>query len=126
LVRDYDLILGDHPCCSYGPPVTISWDYLEYEPVDVNLYEFHHPPRRNLREMGLNYYHRMKILTVAGHTEKELKQSMKELKRAQWNRSITKGIVVRYPLFKAEDVVESAGRKFTRLIKTGSFKRIST
>eukprot|EP00580_Thalassiosira_gravida_P019651 CAMPEP_0201665306 /NCGR_PEP_ID=MMETSP0494-20130426/6490_1 /ASSEMBLY_ACC=CAM_ASM_000839 /TAXON_ID=420259 /ORGANISM="Thalassiosira gravida, Strain GMp14c1" /LENGTH=305 /DNA_ID=CAMNT_0048144233 /DNA_START=44 /DNA_END=961 /DNA_ORIENTATION=+ len=126
LVRDYDLILGDHPCCSYGPPVTISWDYLEYEPVDLNLYEFHHPPRRNLREMCLNYYHRMKILTLAGYTEAELKLSKKDLKRAQRNRSITKSIVVHYPLFKAEDAVESAGRKFTRLLKTGSFRSIST
>ena len=43
-VRDYGRILGENPCCSYGPPLTLDWDYEEYEPLDVDTYEFHQPP----------------------------------------------------------------------------------
>lgn len=122
LVRDYDMVLGDHPCCSYGPPITIAWDYLEYEPLDVNEYEFHHPPRRNLREMGLNYYARKRILSQAGFTEVDIKLSTKEVNRQKMNRSLTRSISSYYPLLKAEAAVESACRKFKRLIKDDHWK----
>ena len=52
----------DHPAVSYGPPITLSWDYLEYDPLDIDEYEIHHPKRRNLRQMGLNYYQRRSLL----------------------------------------------------------------
>jgi len=122
VVRDYDIILGDHPCCSYGPPLTLDWDYLEYEPLDVNEYEFHHPPRRNVREMVLNYYLRKKLLSNAGYTKLDFKLSKKEVKRAKLNRSLTRQIVAHYPLSKVEAAVESACRKLKRLIKEDHWK----
>jgi len=122
LVRDYDMILGEHPCCSYGPPITIDWDYLEYKPIEVDEYEFHHGERRGLREMMLNYYARKEILSNAGFTEIDIKQVTKKVNREKLNRSITKQIVHHYPLFKAEAAVESACRKFKRLIKDDHWK----
>ena len=121
VVRDYDMILGDHPCCSYGPPVTIDWDYLEYEPLDVNEYEFHHGPRRGLRQMCLNYYQRKRLLANAGYTDVEIKQMKKEVSRTKINRNITKQ-VVGYKGYIVEDAVESAKRKFKRLIKKDHWK----
>ena len=123
LVRDYDIILGDHPCCSYGPPITIDWDYLEYEALEVDVYEFHHPPRRNLREMGLNYYQRKHLLSQAGYTEVDFKKTKKEVKRSKLNRVITKQVVAYPPLLKVEDAVESARRKFKRLLRDDHWKR---
>jgi len=123
LVRDYDMVLGDHPCCGYGPPVTIDWDYLEYEPLDVNEYEFHHPPRRNMREMGLNYYRRKELLSNGGFTEVDFMLTKKELNRAKLNRSITRQVVSYPPLLKVETAVESACRKFKRLIKEDHWKQ---
>lgn len=123
LVRDYAMILGDHPCCSIGPPLTLSWDYLEYEPLDVNEYEFHHAPRRGLREMGLNYYQRKALLSNAGYTEVDFREIKKEVNRSKLNRSITKQIVSHpLPLMKLEDALESLVRKSRRLLKEDHWK----
>jgi len=121
MVRDYDMILGDHPCCSYGPPVTIDWNYLEYEPLDVDEYEFHHPPRRTFREMGLNYYQRKALLCIAGHSEDDIKLATKEVGRTKLNRHMTRQLSS-YPVLKAESAVESARRKFKRLFKDDHWK----
>ncbi|KAL7529503.1 hypothetical protein ACHAWF_003004 [Thalassiosira exigua] len=122
LVRKYDMILGDHPSCSYGPPVTIDWDYLEYKPLNVNDYEFHHPPRRNMREMGMNYYYRKGLLSRAGFTDLDFKRSKKEMNRIKLSRSITRQLAA-YPLVRAQAAVESAHRKVKRLIKEDHWKQ---
>mmetsp|Transcript_32482 Transcript_32482/g.68311 ORF Transcript_32482/g.68311 Transcript_32482/m.68311 type:complete len:289 (-) Transcript_32482:195-1061(-) len=121
-VRDYDMILGDHPCCRYGPPLTLDWDYLEYEPLDVNEYEFRHPPRRNVREMGINYYFRERLLSNAGFTKLDFKLSKKEVNRVKLNRKLTQQIVAHYPLLKVEAAVESVCRKCKRLVKEDHWK----
>merc|ERR1712087_421203 len=90
LVRDYGMILGDNPCCGYGPPVTLDWDYLEYEPLEVNEYEYNRPARRSLKEMGMNYYMRVDLLTKAGYSEEDFEKTKKLQNKAKTNRAITK------------------------------------
>mmetsp|Transcript_1882 Transcript_1882/g.4962 ORF Transcript_1882/g.4962 Transcript_1882/m.4962 type:complete len:271 (-) Transcript_1882:119-931(-) len=114
VVRDYAMILGDHPNCTYGPPVTLEWDYLEYEALTVDEYENHHSLRRPLRLLGLNYYRRKAILTEnMGYSEDDLKGASKEVKRAQFKRSITRTLA---PLQKVDFAIESARRKAKRMI----------
>eukprot|EP00566_Odontella_aurita_P011826 CAMPEP_0113525442 /NCGR_PEP_ID=MMETSP0015_2-20120614/164_1 /TAXON_ID=2838 /ORGANISM="Odontella" /LENGTH=383 /DNA_ID=CAMNT_0000423609 /DNA_START=204 /DNA_END=1354 /DNA_ORIENTATION=- /assembly_acc=CAM_ASM_000160 len=48
-IREYPMTVGDHPNCSYGPPVSLGWDYDEYESIDMNYFETHRPHRRNLK-----------------------------------------------------------------------------
>lgn len=64
----------------------------------------------------------MEILSNAGHTKVEVNQSMKDLNRAKINRSITKTMVKHYMLYKVEDAVESACRKFKRLLRDDHWK----
>jgi len=122
-LRDYDIILGDHPCCSYGPPITISWDYLQYESIDMDEYEFHHAPRRTLREMRLNCYQRKYLLLMAGFTEEDMEMAKKKASIAKLQRSITRNVVSYTSLLKMETAVESACRKFKRLIKDDHWKQ---
>jgi len=123
LVREYDIILGDHPCCSYGPPITIDWDYHQYEPIDVNVYEFNNSLyRKSIRELCMNYYQRIRILSQAGFTDVDFKVVMREINRAKVNRSITRKVLSHYPLLKVETAVESACRKFKRLFKEDHWK----
>lgn len=121
VVRDYEMILGDNPCVGYGPPVTIDWDYVEYNPLPVDEYEFHRPPRRNLRQMGMNYYTRKHLCELAGATEAEMKAVKKEVNKWKTNRYITRQ-VASYPAIKLHATLESALRKCRRLMKDDHWK----
>lgn len=112
IVRDYDMTLGDHPDCSYGPPVSIGWDYLEYEPIDVNEYESNHSRRRPLRHLLLNYYKRKHILQDV--KEEDLKAAVKEIKKVYMLRQITRQFVV---WWKVEDGLETICRRARRVVK---------
>lgn len=115
-VRDYAMVLGDHPNCSWGPPVTLGWAYEEYAPLEVDEYEFHHALRRPLRQLTLSSINRTELLTThSGHTEAELKDAVKEKDRECLRRSITRSLL---PCWRVEDAVESAARKLRRRIQT--------
>jgi len=110
----------DHPNVSYGPPITLSWDYLEYDPLDIDEYEIHHPKRRNLRQMGLNYYQRRNILLVqTDYTEEELRLAWKSVKKAKQQRYITRNYTSALPVRLVEDACQSAVRKVKRRMSGG-------
>jgi hypothetical protein len=56
LIRNYSQTIGDNPSVSYGPPISLDWDYEEVEPISLEEYEKSRGPRRNTRQMMLNYY----------------------------------------------------------------------
>mmetsp|Transcript_26340 Transcript_26340/g.37103 ORF Transcript_26340/g.37103 Transcript_26340/m.37103 type:complete len:289 (+) Transcript_26340:172-1038(+) len=117
-IRDYDLTIGDNPSVSYGPPISLDWEYEERSPLCINEYESSRQPRRSLRQMGLNYYERINILShTYGYSEEDLKLAKKETKKVKKQRSLTRALV---KLHMVEDFVESAGRKAKRVISGGS------
>eukprot|EP01083_Nonionella_stella_P259490 885931_1 len=113
-VRDYDVILGDHPCCSYGPPLSLDWNFNQQEPIDVNAYEFENIPfrRKSLRGLTLNYYQRKHLLS--DYSESDFKAAKKEIKRIKSNRYITMKLACFHPV---EAAIESARRKLKKLPK---------
>ncbi len=120
VVRDYEVTLGDHPCCSYGPPITLDWDYLQHEPVCINEFEFHQSKgRRTRREMMMTYYKRKNMLSLAGFDEKDFKASKRGINRSKFHRAITKHMSQCYVV---EMAVESACRKIKRLSKEDHWK----
>jgi hypothetical protein len=112
IIREYEMILGDHPNCSYGPPVMIDWVYDEYEGIDLDEYEMNRDPRRSLRQMMMNYYHRRNLLMHCnGYTKEQLKHASNEVERIKRHRKVTEYFL---PVRKLEEVVQSAGRKVRR------------
>jgi hypothetical protein len=114
-LRFYDQCLGDHPMTSYGPPISLDWDFAEAEPIAIDEYELKRGPRRTLRQLMLNYYTRKNILMwVYGYSDDEVKKATKASNRIAFQRGITKYLL---PMSKVEDLVESAARKTKRFVE---------
>lgn len=111
-IREYDQTIGDNPSVSYGPPISLDWEYTQLESVTLEQYEAHRAPRRTLRQMCMNYYTRRNVLTYKfGYEEDEVKAASKQADKAKRERAVTKYFL---PYAKVEDFVTSAGRKTKR------------
>jgi len=71
-IRTFHQILGDHPCCSTGLPLTLGWDYIQETTFHVEDYETIrdccvgiHPRRRNRQDLRLDDLQRRSILSVS-------------------------------------------------------------
>mmetsp|Transcript_11814 Transcript_11814/g.14731 ORF Transcript_11814/g.14731 Transcript_11814/m.14731 type:complete len:301 (+) Transcript_11814:140-1042(+) len=61
-IREYDIILGDHPCCSCGPALSLGWDHSDTKIVEIGHFERTHSPRRSRRQLKMGSQLREKIL----------------------------------------------------------------
>ena len=61
-IRTFHRVLGDHPCCSTGLPITFSWNPVHESSVDINDYERERDPRRSRQDMKLDDFTRKEIL----------------------------------------------------------------
>ena len=114
-IREYDQTVGDHPSVSYGPPISLDWNYSEKDEVDLDSYEELRGGRRSLREMQMNYYARKNTLMWKfGHTEEDIKSASKDANKSQRQRAITKALL---PVSKVEEVMQSAKRKMKRAVR---------
>lgn len=118
-VREYDMTLGDHPNVSYGPPVTLSWEYSQYDSICLDEYEAIRGRRRKKQNMRLSYIHRKDMLKQAGFTSDDIKEATKTAKRVQAKRNATKTFL---PYYHVEKGIESAGRKMKRVLSGGNLK----
>lgn len=109
LIREYEQTLGDNPSVSYGPPIQLDWSYTCCNPITLEDYELNRRPRRKMRQMALNYYHRRNVLQwCCGVTEDELKRAERRANKVKRERALT---VAMLPARRFEDFFESASRK---------------
>jgi hypothetical protein len=114
-IREYEQTLGDNPSVSYGPPITLDWNFEEKEPISLEQYEAQRPPRRSVRHLCLSYYTRRNLLMwIYNLEEAALKKATKEVDRIKRERALTMYLL---PCSKVEDFVTSAGRKAKRVFK---------
>ena len=93
------MALSDHPSCSYGPPVQLSWDYQEKDVVALESYEESRQPRRDVEDLLLSYYDRRHmLLKQAGCSKREVKAAVKEVERVKRERMITDMFLPASPL----------------------------
>jgi hypothetical protein len=113
-VREYGMILGDNPSCSYGPPVQLDWEYFERPVEDLDIYEEARGDRRKLQQLGISYYRRKYLLSKAGHSRRELKDCTRQINITKRQRSTTN-------FFMITSKVEEAFEAMNRCVKrTGS------
>mmetsp|Transcript_13784 Transcript_13784/g.26447 ORF Transcript_13784/g.26447 Transcript_13784/m.26447 type:complete len:116 (+) Transcript_13784:775-1122(+) len=87
------MILGDHPGCRSGVPVTLEWDYLEYERLSVDDYEIHHALRRPLIQMYMTPLQRQEMLKDIGYSAGDMAKAKRQVNKAGnqwfWTKEIT-------------------------------------
>jgi hypothetical protein len=78
-IREYTQVLGDHPCCTVGPPVSLGWDYTEATSVSLEDYEAARPRRRTRQAMRLSWDKRREILSE--YSDADVRRVQRKLSR---------------------------------------------
>lgn len=102
-MRCYELVLGDHPDCSSGPPVSIAWKYSSAETISVDEYEKLKSTRRSMDQLELNYFVRKRMLRrISRVSDEEMRSSMDTVYKIQRQRLHTKRL---QPIYKVREAM---------------------
>jgi hypothetical protein len=126
-IREHAITMGDNPSCSYGTPISLDWDYLDFEELSLEDYEMHkfasgRGRPRTLRQLYLNHYQRLHRLQQEGYTPEEIRARKHETNKVRKQREMTRFLAQAKVLVTLEDLVESAGRKVKRTMGKSSRK----
>lgn len=114
-IREYSRTIGDNPSCSSGPPISISWEYIENENIRFEDYEKMRPPRRVQNEMILPRLAREDMLRLEWNaSRKEIIESVRRNVRVKNQRRTTINNLDKAT--KLEVAMESASRKLKRFL----------
>jgi hypothetical protein len=82
-VREYNIVVGDHPCCPVGVPVTLGWEFEDLHAMNLDAYEASRCPRRQRTALRTTPEERRQMLVSAGTQEDELRRAQRQLQRAR-------------------------------------------
>jgi hypothetical protein len=82
-IREYHIIVGDHPCCLAGVPVALGWNYEDKAAATLDDYELYRCPRRQRIELRTTPEERRQMLVNAGAQEEEIRKAQRQLHRAR-------------------------------------------
>jgi hypothetical protein len=82
-IREYNVTVGDHPCCTSGFPLTLDWDYAKGSTVSLDEYELSRCPRRSRKELKIAPDQRCEFLSEDGCSPVELRRAQRKLHRAR-------------------------------------------
>ena len=111
-VRHYSMQLGDHPNCSIGAPVSLSWNFEAEHPRCIDSFESVRRSQRKARCGLLSFYQRRDILKEAGYTDEQLDTAEHERRKVQRQRHGTRMLL---PFAKVEEAWQSTRRKVKRM-----------
>ena len=109
--RTFDRIVGDHPDVVVGPPLTLSWDYVEEDEVAIDEYESNRPPKKRI--LRLSSITRKNLLrNVFEVPEDEIVGAEKEIQKIRKQREATNKQSKSGA--KVEGALKTARKKFLR------------
>eukprot|EP00592_Proboscia_alata_P005292 CAMPEP_0194368308 /NCGR_PEP_ID=MMETSP0174-20130528/16569_1 /TAXON_ID=216777 /ORGANISM="Proboscia alata, Strain PI-D3" /LENGTH=335 /DNA_ID=CAMNT_0039144637 /DNA_START=65 /DNA_END=1072 /DNA_ORIENTATION=- len=115
-ITEFDMTLGDNPCCRFGPPVQLAWESSGEENYNIDVYEEFRIPRSK-EQLVMPSDLRMRLLaTDAGYSLQELREAIKQGNKTKRQRQWT---VSTLALSQLENMVEKTSRKIKRQIKKG-------
>jgi hypothetical protein len=77
-VREYERVPGIDPEIRFGVSLSIGWDFVERQAVDIDTYESLHVPKGMMR---INYDRRTKLLEDYGYSGQELYAAQRETEK---------------------------------------------
>lgn len=81
-IREYEVVIGDHPCCSRGVPVSLGWEYHEGGMMNLDDYEEGRSPRRPRCDLRTSSEERREILTDVA-SQDDLRRAQRKLHRVR-------------------------------------------
>jgi hypothetical protein len=81
-IREYNVIVGDHPCCASGFPLTLDWEYREVSNIEVDTYEEVRSPRRHKEDLKISPEERCQLLSEDCSAD-DLRKAQRQLHRAR-------------------------------------------
>jgi hypothetical protein len=118
-IREFSVALSDNPCCSYGPPIGLSWDFHEKEEVPLDTYEASRQGnRRQGHSLLLSFYERhFLLIKQGGYSKKEIKETMWEVERVKRERMVTDLFLPASPLDETMEHILDVVKKYFRRSK---------
>lgn len=111
-IRLYNRILGDNPAVSDGPPIQLSWEYIEKETRSLDEYEANRLPRRPRHHLVLSNTRRNQIMQLHfEYSQEEIDKATNGVKKIQKQRELSKMIT---PFVEKRQEI---AQKVTRTIK---------
>jgi hypothetical protein len=80
-IREHNVVLGDHPCCSAGCPLELGWEHESETELPVDDYETSRPERRSKKELRTTWLERRELLSQ--YTDGDLRRSNRKLQRTR-------------------------------------------
>ena len=117
-VRRYDMILGDHPDCTVGPPVQLGWEFHTVPDIPLEIWENYRSPPRHKEELLLHWRHRRDIALNAGASKQQILESMKFAAQVRNQRFDSSGIAINgYFIIHGLPITQQQKRKQAELVR---------
>lgn len=104
-----------------GPPIGLGWSYNENAATDVDAYEadrLTNNERRTVNQLRMSHAKRRDLLLRQGHSQEELVQAMKDVKRVQKQRQRTQAFLPALPVTSKR--FEKVAKKVARAVDQAS------
>jgi len=82
-IREYDIVIGDHPCCTSGLPLSLGWDYTEHDILPVDEYEACRSRSLSGKELRRLPSHERKEMLEERYSATELRHAERRVHRSR-------------------------------------------
>lgn len=91
-IRTYYLTLGDHPSCTKGPALSLSWEYQQYEEIPIDIFEEFREGQRgqSKHEMYISSQIRKDLVKRLNVSDEEIVERQNEIDEIKKQRLKTK------------------------------------